>query len=122
VIAILLVGPQLRSRWSARYESVLADDRGSTVLTLTSLRMARRCRPPGCRGSRVVASWKDAIDGLREIELARGAHGILLGTSELERTAWMADRRNHASVALVLDDVCQIRRGRPAKTGVGVAS
>jgi hypothetical protein len=105
VVAILLDGPQLRSRWSARYARVLADDPGSTVLTLASIGMARRCRPPGCRASRVVASWTDAVGGLREVEPARGTHAILISTSELERTAWTTDGRNHTSIALVLDDV-----------------
>jgi hypothetical protein len=116
VVAILLDGPQLRSRWSARYASVLADDPGSSVLTLTSLGMARRCRPPGYRGSRVVASWKDTVGGLREIELARGADAILLSTSEVTRTMWTADVRNHTSADLLLDDVRQIRTGRQGAT------
>jgi hypothetical protein len=44
VVTPLLDGPQLTSRWSARYASVLADDPGSTILTLTSFGMAERCR------------------------------------------------------------------------------
>jgi hypothetical protein len=47
VITPLLDGPQLSSSWAARYASVLADDPGSTVLTLTSFGMARPSRPPG---------------------------------------------------------------------------
>src|SRR5262249_11552078 len=47
VIAVLLDGPQLTSRWAARYASVLADDPGSSVLTLTSYGMAQRSRPQG---------------------------------------------------------------------------
>jgi hypothetical protein len=46
VFTPLLDGPQLNSRWAARYASVLADDPGSAVLTLTSFGMAQRCRPP----------------------------------------------------------------------------
>src|SRR5215472_1078114 len=45
VITGLLDGPQLTSRWSARYASVLADDPGSAVLTLTSFGMVNRSRP-----------------------------------------------------------------------------
>jgi hypothetical protein len=59
VITPLLDGPQLRSRWAARYASVLADDPGSAVLTLTSLGMAQRCRPQGREPSDVIALWKD---------------------------------------------------------------
>ena len=47
VVTPLLDGPQLGSRWAARYASVLADDPGSAVLTLTSFGMAHRSRPPG---------------------------------------------------------------------------
>src|ERR1700748_2630135 len=59
LIIPLLDGPQLSSRWAARYASVLADDPGSTVLTLTSYGMARRSRPPGMEASPVIALWKD---------------------------------------------------------------
>src|SRR6185436_6170520 len=36
IVAPLLDGPQLASRWSARYASVFADDPGSAVLTLSA--------------------------------------------------------------------------------------
>jgi hypothetical protein len=45
LIALLMDGPQLKSRWSGRYAGVLAEDPGSSVLTLTSLGMALRSRP-----------------------------------------------------------------------------
>ena len=45
VIIPLLDGPQLSSGWAARYASVLADDPGSAVLTLTSYGMACRIPP-----------------------------------------------------------------------------
>ena len=59
VVTPLLDGPQLSSRWSARYASVLADDPGSAVLTLTSYGMVQRSRPPGRNSSAVVALWKN---------------------------------------------------------------
>jgi hypothetical protein len=74
----LLDGPQLTSRWSARYASVLADDPGSAVLTLTSYGMVQRSRPNGQDASAVVALWKDPEHGTREIPLEPGAHGVLL--------------------------------------------
>jgi hypothetical protein len=55
VLTVLLDGPQLTSRWAARYASVLADDPGSAVLTLTSFGMARRSRPHGHDASAVIA-------------------------------------------------------------------
>ena len=75
VVAVLLDGPQLTSRWAARYASVLADDPGSAVLTLTSYGMVQRSRPPGHDPSSVVALWKDPERGTREISLEPGAQG-----------------------------------------------
>ncbi len=59
VLNVLLDGPQLPSRWTARYASSLADDPGSTVLTLTSYGLVERSRPPGRDASRVIALEKD---------------------------------------------------------------
>ncbi|MCB1058212.1 MAG: hypothetical protein KDD11_22160 [Acidobacteria bacterium] len=69
LISILLDGPQLRERWSARYASVFADDPGSSVLTLTALGMSQRSTPRGALtsdarekardASSTVALWKD---------------------------------------------------------------
>jgi len=73
VVALLMDGPQLRTRWPSHYAGVLADDPGSSVLTLTSLGMSRRSRPR--KGevdrSRTIALWRDAksTDRDREIEL-----------------------------------------------------
>lgn len=86
VMTVLLDGPQLASRWTARYASVLADDPGSAVLTLTSYGMVERCRPAGAPPSRVVALWKDSLRGLREIPLDQGAEAVLLTA----HTAWTA--------------------------------
>jgi len=93
VLTLLLDGPQLASRWTARYAGVLADDPGSAVLTLTALGMATRSQPRGMPPSRVVAMWKDPSRGLREIPLEPGAQGILL-KAVLERSArYAADGR-----------------------------
>jgi len=72
----LLDGPQLSSRWTARYASVLADDPASAVLTLTSYGMVGRCRPAGRPPSSVVALRKDATRPARDrprSRLPRGA-------------------------------------------------
>jgi hypothetical protein len=110
VVALLLDGPQLRSRWPSRYASVIADDPGSAVLTLTSFGMAVRSRPPGKRRSRVVAHWNDRTDGLHEIELARRAAGVLVTTSIESSVLWTADGRFHRDVPrLKLSGVRQLR-------------
>jgi hypothetical protein len=90
VFTVLLDGPQLASRWAARYASVLADDPGSVVLTLTSFGMVQRSRPPGREASPIVALLKDAEHGFREIPLEPGAQAVLLtacGSRAIRRTA-----------------------------------
>src|SRR5262249_25830951 len=90
VFTVLLDGPQLASRWAARYASVFADDPGSVVVTLTSFGMAQRSRPPGQEASPIVALLKDADQGFREIPLEPGAQAVLLtaaGSRTIRRTA-----------------------------------
>jgi hypothetical protein len=77
VFALLMDGPQLRNRWSSRYASVLAEDPGCSVLSLTSLGMAKRSRPREEGAivqdkSSTIALWRDAIFGEREIALGEG--------------------------------------------------
>ena len=95
VVALLLDGPQLGSRWTARHASVLADDPGSAAITLTSYGMVRRCRPPGHEPSRVVAMWKDASGELTEIGLEDGADAVLIATNVTVASCSTADRRRH---------------------------
>jgi hypothetical protein len=90
VFTPLLDGPQLTSRWAARYASVLADDPGSAVATLSAYGMVQRCRPQGQTSSPVVGLWKDPVRGIREVPLEAGAQGVLLticGDRALRRTA-----------------------------------
>jgi hypothetical protein len=93
VVAILLDGPQLPSRWTARYASVLADDPGSAVLTLSSFGFVQRSRPGGRAPSSVVSFWKDPVRGFREIPLEPGAHGVLLSITIGRTTRRSADGR-----------------------------
>ncbi len=111
VIAVLLDGPQLATRWPCRHASVLADEPGSAVLTLTSFGMATRSRPPGFPPSRVVASWADHGQGIREIELGRGAQAILITASLEPRKMWTADGRCHRDVpSITLTGAHDLRR------------
>jgi hypothetical protein len=93
VLTALLDGPQLNSRWAARYASVLADDPGSAVMTLTSYGMVQRSRPRGREASPVIALWKDPSRGVREIPLEAGAHGVLLTLCTDRATRRSADAR-----------------------------
>jgi hypothetical protein len=90
----VLDGPQLSSRWAARYASVLADDPGSAVVTLTSYGMALRSRPHGRDSSPVIGLWKDPVRGLREIPLEPGAQAVLLTICGDRATRRSADGRH----------------------------
>ena len=93
VSVTLLDGPQLASRWAARYASVLADDPGSAVVTLTSFGFVERSLPPGRPPSRVVSLWKDPVDGLQEIPLDAEAHAVLAHIQIGRTTRHTADGR-----------------------------
>ena len=93
VVVLLLDGPQLASRWTARYAGVLADDPGSAVISLTAYGMTARSRPGGRPPSGVVAMWKDPIGGLLEIPLEPGAQGVLIKTVHGPSARHAADGR-----------------------------
>lgn len=101
VIALLADAPQLSNRWPNRYATVLADDPGCSVLTMTSLGMAQLAKPPaGKPRSRSIALWKDALRGEAEqIELQDGALGVVLNLRTHNRTEWTADGRTDDGVA-----------------------
>jgi hypothetical protein len=93
VVTTLLDGPQLASRWTARYASILADDPGSAVVTLTSFGFVQRSLPAGRSPSRVVSLWKDPVRGLREIPLDVDAHAVLIHIQVGRTTRHSADGR-----------------------------
>lgn len=99
VVALLMDGPQLKSRWPARYATVLADDPGCSVLTLTSIGMARLCKPFGTGESRIVALWKDSRRGPFEIEMPYDAAGIILCLHAEHVEQWTADGRSDEGAA-----------------------
>lgn len=100
VIALLMDGPQSPHRWPAHYATVLADDPGSSVLTLTSLGMADLCRPPGKPPSRSIGLWKDVRGGEpRQLDLGPGAAGLLLTLVPHWEEEWTADGRSDGRTA-----------------------
>lgn len=111
VISVLLDGPQLTSRWAARYASVPADDPGSAVLTLTSFGMVQRSRPERLDASTIVALWKDPERGFREIPLESGAQAVLLTACSSRATRRTGDGRWPVDTGTHLFDVAvhQIR-------------
>ncbi len=63
VIALLMDAPQVATRWPARYATVLAEDPGCAVLTLTSRALMTRQHRTGVFRStgadRYIAMWRD---------------------------------------------------------------
>jgi hypothetical protein len=116
VVALLLDGPQLSSRWPARYATVLADDPGTSVLTVTSLGMATSSVPAGHQPSRVIALWKDARSAVpEEIPLDPDAIGVVLNVRREFVEEWSADGRgDHATTGYLLRNKVHQIRQRPA--------
>jgi len=116
VMTVLLDGPQLNSRWAARYASVLADDPGSGVMTLTAYGMVQRSRPHGHEASTLIALWKDTSTGVREIPLEAGAHAVLLTVCTDRATRRSADGRIPVDNGTRCFDVA-VHQVRAAPTG-----
>jgi len=95
VLALLMDGPQIKERWSARYATTLAEDPGCSVLSLTSAGMSKLSRPvSGVNRSKVIGLWKDAHSSTPvEIELPDGCGGVVLSLSVRWMDEWTADGR-----------------------------
>lgn len=101
IIALLMDGPQLSSRWPGRYAASLADDPGSSVLTVTSTGMSMLSRPQeGENQSNVIALWKDARTGrARELQLPEKANALVLNMTVEYGEEWTADGRGDLGVS-----------------------
>jgi hypothetical protein len=108
VIALLMDGEQVRSRWPARYATVLAEDPGCSVLTLTSRGMAKRAaevyyktrkkKPPAAH---IIAMWRDP-EATHEISMKEGSAAVLLELTKNKIKEYSIDGRESDVVALVL--------------------
>jgi hypothetical protein len=114
VITILMDGPQTKERWSARYASVLSEDPGSAVITLTSAGMVDRWRRPKFNTPRYVALWNDGQGAEREIELEEDSVGVLLSLSVFGAKERSADGREESydTNRVILGGVHQVRLPR----------
>jgi len=94
VVSILMDGSQLATRWPARYATVLAEDPGSAVLTVSSLGLINRTRlSNGSRPAWSIALWRDDRSGPSEILLPIGAHAVSLTLRAARRTEATLDGR-----------------------------
>ncbi|WP_424579259.1 hypothetical protein [Bradyrhizobium sp. USDA 241] len=116
VIALLMDGAQLKTRWPARYATVLAEDPGSSVLSFTSLGLISRQNDHGHFGQQTsVGLWKDEIKGVEQLELPREADALYLKLSTQIKTEHSLDGRsdNGSSHRWVFDRVHGIAHREP---------
>lgn len=96
VIALLMDGPQLGGRWPGRYAASLANDPGSSVLSVTSIGMSTLSKPK--RGkknrNRVIGLWQSPGEDLTELELPKGSEALILTITRGYGTEWSADGRS----------------------------
>jgi len=93
VIALLMDGPQLQTRWTARNAISLADDPGCSVLTLTSLGMIALSNTRQLKPRIVPALYKDPLGGAQEIEFPPGVQAAVITLTPTPRPEWTADGR-----------------------------
>jgi hypothetical protein len=117
VIALLMDGPQIEQRWSGRYATVLADDPGSAVLTLTSLGLIRRSVRPGAVQPRQIALWKSADGHTEELSLPPRCHGLVVTLTPSNEENWTLDGRSDdgQTFRLSLSGVRAIQHQDPPK-------
>jgi hypothetical protein len=100
VIALLFDGPQIATRWPAYHATVLADDPGSSVLTLSCLGMTRLSRPinvPEIDKSRnVVGMWRDPRKGSVLIDIPEGKVAAMLTIVRSKSICYTADGRTNS--------------------------
>ncbi|MBY8823260.1 hypothetical protein [Sphingomonas colocasiae] len=99
LIALLMDGPQIRDRWPARYATVLAEDPGTSVLSLTSFGLIARQNDVGeFPESRSVALWKDEKSGVCVLDLPAENDAIVLELEAVDKEERTLDgRRDHGS-------------------------
>lgn len=117
IIALLLDGQQLEHRWPGRYASVLAEDPGSSVLTLTSLGMVVQGKTtaenaqevkwkkehPGDRHRTCnIGLWRDFEGSTTPVAIDQEDHGVVLSLKRLEIDEYSADGRKSKASALVI--------------------
>lgn len=100
LIAMLMDGPQMKGRWPERYAMGLADDPGTSVLTVTSTGLIHRSNKVLKKSSNSVALWRDCISNeTKELGLGPGKRGLLLELKNCQREEESLDGRGDDGVA-----------------------
>ena len=98
VFVLLVDGAQVASRWPNQYAGVLAEDPGSSVLTLTSLGLLSRISAGHPAGRRSVALWRDQST-LTPIDLREGEIAALLSLEPKTVEEYSIDGRSDGGAA-----------------------
>jgi hypothetical protein len=102
VVALLFDGPQIPTRWPAYHATVLADDPGCSVLTLSCLGMTQLSRPrtvaENSVASRTVGMWRDPRKGHVAIQIPTGKEAALLTITRCRASCETADGRSNSQV------------------------
>lgn len=94
LIALLMDGPQIGERWPGRYATVLAEDPGTSVLSLTSFGLIARQNDIGkFDQASSIALWKDERSGVRKLELHREADALVLELNAVTKEERTLDGR-----------------------------
>ncbi|RZR09490.1 hypothetical protein [Vibrio vulnificus] len=93
IVALLLDGAQIKNRWPGRYASLLSEDPGSSVLTISPLGMTERSDGTGFPPSRTVAFWSEPDGSYKELSLDKERTSIVLTLEPSTLTQWTADGR-----------------------------
>ncbi|MGA4333978.1 hypothetical protein ACI2U6_25250 [Ralstonia nicotianae] len=94
VVALLMDGPQLSSRWPGRYATVLAEDPGSSVLSITSAGMVDRSNLAERSPARAVGLWRHEQGYNTELYLPSGHHGLVLTVKAKRDEQFSLDHRS----------------------------
>lgn len=79
VVALLMDSAQIKDRWPARYATVLAEDPGCSVLTLTSRGLLDRSNASAqWPASNAIALWRDDSGTTRSIEAPTTSDAVVL--------------------------------------------
>ena len=97
VFVLLMDGPQIAQRWSARYAAALSDDPGCSVLTLTCFGLVERSNQTRMHKKQEAIAYFSSPFGQTPIHLPynEGARGVLITlTSVQERPQQTIDGRS----------------------------
>jgi hypothetical protein len=94
LIALLMDSAQIKERWPARYATVLSEDPGTSVLTVTSRSLVDRFNSEGSeRRSDAIGLWRDDTGMLRAISLPEDHDAVVLSLAGHKRNAKTLDGR-----------------------------